>query len=186
VPEHEDGIVDSGNLDELIADGYIFVWQNIRGRFKSEGEFVMNRPPRDRHDPRSIDEGTDTYDTIDWLLKNVPGNNGMAGLWGISYPGWLVTQALLEPHPSLKAASEQASPDDMFVNDDFHHNGTFRLSYGFEYAALLESSKEKKHALRLRPVRHLRLVSQPGRARERRSALFPRQAPYLEQLCRTS
>ncbi|MFZ0591832.1 MAG: CocE/NonD family hydrolase [Bryobacteraceae bacterium] len=143
VPDREDGIVDSGNFDELIADGYIFVWQNIRGRFKSEGEFVMNRPPRDREDPKSIDEGTDTYDTISWLLKNIPGNNGKAGLWGISYPGWLVTQALLEPHPALKAASEQASPDDMFVNDDFHHNGTFRLSYGFEYAALLESSKEK-------------------------------------------
>ncbi len=86
---------------------------------------------------------TDAYDTIDWLIKNVPNNNGRVGIWGISYPGWLVTQALLEPHPALKAASEQASPDDMFVNDDFHHNGAFRLSYGFEYSALLETSKEK-------------------------------------------
>ncbi len=143
VPENEHALVESGNFDELIADGYIFVMQNIRGRFKSEGKFVMNRPPRDRNDRNSTDEGTDTYDTIDWLLKNVPQNNGKAGIWGISYPGWLVTQALLEPHPALKAASEQASPDDMFVNDDFHHNGTFRLSYGFEYAALLESSKEE-------------------------------------------
>jgi putative CocE/NonD family hydrolase len=133
----------SGDDPEIIADGYIFVAQNIRGRFKSEGTFVMTRPPRDRNDPKSIDEGTDTYDTIEWLLKNIPNNNGKVGIWGISYPGWLVTQALLEPHPALKAASEQASPDDMFVNDDFHHNGTFRLSYGFEYSALLESSKEK-------------------------------------------
>ena len=133
----------SGFYDELIADGYIFVMQNIRGRFKSEGKFAMNRPPRDQSNPKSIDEGTDAYDTIEWLLKNVPNNNGKAGIWGISYPGWLVTQALLEPHPALKAASEQASPDDMFVNDDFHHNGAFRLSYGFEYSALLESSKEK-------------------------------------------
>ncbi len=143
VPADEKRMVESGVLDELIADGYIFVSQNIRGRFKSEGTFVMQRPPRDRSDPKSIDEGTDAYDTIDWLLKNVPNNNGRAGIWGISYPGWLVTQALLEPHPALKAASEQASPDDMFINDDFHHNGTFRLSYGFEYAALLETAKEE-------------------------------------------
>ncbi len=133
----------SGRLDDLIADGYIFVQQNIRGRFKSEGTFVMQRPPRDKSIPKSIDEGTDAYDTIDWLIKNGPNNNGRVGIWGISYPGWLVTQALLEPHPALKAASEQASPDDMFINDDFHHNGAFRLSYGFEYSALLESSKDK-------------------------------------------
>jgi putative CocE/NonD family hydrolase len=142
VPEKE-SLFESGSYDELIADGYIFVVQNIRGRFKSEGEFMMNRPPRDRSGSKSIDEGTDTYDTIEWLLKNVSNNNGKAGIWGISYPGWLVTQALIEPHPALKAASEQASPDDMFVNDDFHHNGTFRLSYGFEYSALLESAKEQ-------------------------------------------
>jgi putative CocE/NonD family hydrolase len=134
---------ESGIYDELMADGYIFVRQSIRGRFKSEGTFVMQRAPRDRSDRKSVDEATDAYDTIEWLLKNVPNNNGRVGMWGISYPGWLVTQALIEPHPALKAASEQASPDDMFVNDDFHHNGTFRLSYGFEYAALLESSKEK-------------------------------------------
>ncbi len=142
VPQDEKNLVESGSFDELIADGYIFVFQNIRGRFKSEGTFVMQRPPRDKGDPKSIDEGTDAYDTIDWLLKNVPNNSGKVGIWGISYPGWLVTQALLEPHPALKAASEQASPDDMFINDDFHHNGTFRLSYGFEYSALLETAKE--------------------------------------------
>jgi len=129
--------------EPLVNDGYIFVWQNIRGRFKSEGTFVMQRPPRDKSNSKSIDEGTDAYDTIDWLIKNVPNNNGKVGMRGTSYPGWLVTQALLEPHPALKAVSEQASPDDMFTNDDFHHNGAFRLSYGFEYAALLETSKEK-------------------------------------------
>ena len=128
-----------------LGEPYIFVSQNIRGRFKSEGTFVMQRPPRDKSNPKSIDEGTDTYDTIDWLIKNVPNNNGRVGMWGISYPGWLVTQALLEPHPALKAASEQASPDDMFINDDFHHNGAFRLSYGFEYSALLESDKDKNY-----------------------------------------
>jgi hypothetical protein len=143
VPEKANSLTESGLLDELIADGYIFVSQNIRGRFKSGGTFVMQRPPRDKNDLKSIDEGTDAYDTIDWLVKNVPNNNGRVGMWGISYPGWLVTQALLEPHPALKAASEQASPDDMFINDDFHHNGAFRLSYGFEYSALLETSNVK-------------------------------------------
>jgi putative CocE/NonD family hydrolase len=142
VPEKASSLTESGLFDDLIADGYIFVTQNIRGRFKSEGTFVMQRPLRGKADAKSIDESTDAYDTIDWLIKNVPNNNGRVGIWGISYPGWLVTQALMDPHPALKAASEQASPDDMFVNDDFHHNGAFRLSYGFEYAALLESSKE--------------------------------------------
>ena len=143
VPTDTRRLTESGLYDDMIADGYIFVAQNIRGRFKSEGTFLMNRPPRDRTNTKSIDEGTDSYDTIDWLIKNVGNNNGRVGMTGISYPGWLVTQALLEPHPALKAASEQASPDDMFINDDFHHQGAFRLSYGFEYSALLEASKEK-------------------------------------------
>jgi putative CocE/NonD family hydrolase len=144
VPEKASAVPASYVYDEpLVADGYVFVFQNIRGRFKSEGAFIMQRSPRDKSDPQSVDEGTDAYDTIDWLIKSVPNNNGKVGIRGISYPGWLVTQALLEPHPALKAASEQASPDDMFINDDFHHNGAFRLSYGFEYSALLETSKEK-------------------------------------------
>ena len=126
---------------EMIPDGYIFVFQDIRGRYGSEGTFVMQRDPRDRTDPHSIDEGTDTYDTIDWLLKDVPNNNGRVGEAGISYGGWLTAMALIEPHPALKAVSEQASPADMFLGDDFHHNGAFRLSYGFEYAALMETDK---------------------------------------------
>jgi uncharacterized protein len=126
---------------EMIPDGYIFVLQDIRGRYGSEGTFVMQRDPRDQSDPHSIDEGTDTYDTIDWLLKNVPNNNGRVGEAGISYGGWLTAMSLIEPHPALKAVSEQASPADMFLGDDFHHNGAFRLSYGFEYAALMETDK---------------------------------------------
>jgi len=110
---------------ELADEGFIFVFQDIRGRYGSEGQFVMQRPVRDRSKPDSIDEGSDTYDTIDWLLKNVPGNNSRAGLVGISYGGWLTAMALIEPHPALKAASEQASPADMFLGDDFHHNGAF-------------------------------------------------------------
>ncbi|HLY17813.1 MAG TPA: CocE/NonD family hydrolase [Bryobacteraceae bacterium] len=126
----------------LVAGGYIFAFQDIRGRFKSEGQFVMQRQVRDRRDAKAIDESTDTYDTVQWLLDNVKGHNGRVGMLGVSYGGWLTTMALLDPHPALKAASEQASPADMFLGDDFHHNGAFRLSYGFEYAALLETSKE--------------------------------------------
>ena len=127
---------------ELADDGYIFVFQDIRGRFKSDGQFVMLRPPRDPKDPKAIDEGTDTWDTIEWVLKNVPGHNGRVGMLGVSYGGWLTVMAMLDPHPSLKAVSPQASPADMYLGDDFHHNGAFRLSYGYEYAVLMESSRE--------------------------------------------
>jgi putative CocE/NonD family hydrolase len=130
-----------GSYGEMVPDGYIFVFQDIRGRFGSEGQFVMQRAPRDKKDPKSIDEATDAYDTIEWLVKNVPNNNGRAGVVGVSYGGWLTAMTLLDPHPAMKAVSEQASPADMFLGDDFHHNGAFRLSYGFEYAALLESGK---------------------------------------------
>jgi uncharacterized protein len=126
---------------EMIPDDYIFVFQDIRGRYVSEGKFVMNRPVRDSRNPKAIDEGTDTYDTIDWLVKNVPRNNGRVGLLGISYGGWLTVMGMLEPHPALKAVSEQASPADMFLGDDFHHNGAFRLSYGFEYSTMMETDK---------------------------------------------
>ena len=101
----------------------------------------MSRPPRDPKDAKAIDEGTDTYDTIDWLLKNVPNHNGRVGMLGISYPGWLTVMGMLDPHPALKAVSPQASPADMFLGDDFHHNGAFRLSYGFEYVAMMETDQ---------------------------------------------
>lgn len=131
-------------LQELADDGYIFAFQDIRGKFGSEGQFVMIRAPRDRADPKAIDEGTDAYDTIEWLLKNVRGHNGRVGMNGISYDGWTTVMALLEPHPALRAASPQASPADMFLGDDFHHNGAFRLSYGLEYVARMESTKGMK------------------------------------------
>jgi len=136
----------NGSYKELADDGYIFVFQDLRGRYKSEGQFVMNRAPRTQRgsaDPKAIDEGTDAYDTIDWLVKNVPNNNGRVGMLGVSYDGWTTAMALLEPHPALKAASPQASPADMFLGDDFHHNGAFRLAYGFEYAAMMETGKEQ-------------------------------------------
>jgi putative CocE/NonD family hydrolase len=121
---------------------YIIVRQDIRGRFKSDGQFVMLRQPRDPNDNKAIDEGTDTYDTIEWLLANVSNHNGRAGMVGTSYGAWLSVMGMLDPHPALKAIVQQASPADMWLGDDFHHNGAFRLSYGLEYAYMMESSKE--------------------------------------------
>jgi uncharacterized protein len=126
---------------ELVADGYIFAFQDIRGKFKSEGEFRMNRPPRDKGDPKSVDEASDTYDTIDWLVKHVKNNNGRVGVFGVSYPGWLAAVPLLEPHPALKALSPQAAMTDTWLGDDFFHQGGFRLAYGYEYVYGVESAK---------------------------------------------
>ena len=129
---------------ELEADGYIFVVSGHPRAVQVRGS-VRDAcgAPRDRKDPNAIDESTDAYDTIDWLVKHVPNNNGRVGMLGISYPGWLTVMAMLDPHPALKAVSPQASPADMFLGDDFHHNGAFRLSYGFEYAARMETDKEQ-------------------------------------------
>jgi hypothetical protein len=133
----------AGSYKELADEGFIFVFQDIRGKYGSEGTFVMQRPMRDRRAAGAIDESTDAYDTVDWLVKNVPNNNGRVGILGVSYDGWLAAMAAADPHPALKAASPQAPPADMWLGDDFHHNGAFRLSYGFEYAVRMESSKEE-------------------------------------------
>ena len=126
-------------LKELAEDGYIFVFQDIRGRYGSEGQFVMNRPL----DPNGVDETTDTYDTVEWLLQNVAGNNGRVGVLGISYPGWLAAMAGIHPHPAVKAISPQAPMTDTWMGDDFFHHGAFRLSYGFEYSSDLELSNNQ-------------------------------------------
>src|SRR5437868_6218149 len=127
---------------ELVADGYIFVYQDIRGRYGSEGQFMMNRPMRDKKNRKSIDESTDTYDTIDWLLKRVPKNNGKVGIIGVSYGGWLAAVATIDAHPALKASSPQAPMTDTWLGDDFFHNGAFRQSYGYEYVMSMETTKE--------------------------------------------
>jgi uncharacterized protein len=124
------------------ADGYVFVFQDIRGRFGSEGKFIMNHPLRDRGEEKGIDETTDTYDTVKWLLQNVANNNGRVGVLGVSYPGWLATMAGIEPHPAIKAVSPQAPMTDTWMGDDFFHQGAFRLSYGFEYAGSMELSSD--------------------------------------------
>lgn len=126
----------------MAAEGYIFVYQDCRGKNKSEGTMEIHQPIEREKDKQTIDESTDTYDAIDWLVKNVPNNNGKVGIHGISYPGWLALVGAIHPHPALKAASPQAQMGDLYLGDDFHHNGAFRLSYGFEYAYSVEGSKE--------------------------------------------
>ena len=126
----------------LAADGYAFVFQDIRGRYKSEGQFYMNRPLHAASDAKGTDESTDTYDTVAWLLKNLPANNGRVGVLGVSYPGFLATMAGINPHPAVKAISPQAPMTDTWIGDDFFHQGAFRLSYGFEYAGSMELSKD--------------------------------------------
>ena len=132
----------NGRYKELVKDGYIFVLQDIRGRFGSEGQFMMNRPLHDKKDPKGIDESTDTYDAIDWLIKNIPKNNGRVGILGVSYPGWLAAVATVDAHPALKASSPQAPMTDTWLGDDFFHNGAFRQSYGYEYVKAMETSRE--------------------------------------------
>jgi putative CocE/NonD family hydrolase len=123
---------------ELLEDGYIFVAQDIRGRNRSEGTFVMNRPAKDPRDSSAVDETTDAYDTVEWLIHNIPNNNGRVGLRGVSYPGWLTETVLLGPHPAVKAVSPQAPMTDAWMGDDFFHQGAFRLMYGFQYAYYME------------------------------------------------
>src|SRR5438876_188104 len=122
----------------LSLDGYIHVEQDIRGRFGSEGAFDLHRRPYSGH--AGTDGSTDTYDTIDWLVKNVPNNNGRVGVLGISYPGWLTAVAGIGAHPALKAISPQAPMGDAWMGDDFFHQGAFRQTYGLEYAWEMEAS----------------------------------------------
>src|SRR3989449_953985 len=125
----------------LAQDGYIFVIQTLRGRFKSEGVFRLTSQV-DLTDSTSANETTDAYDSIDWLVKHVP-NNGNVGMFGVSYDGLTTALALLHPHPALKAMSEQAAPVDQWMNDDMHRYGALRESYAFEYSVLEQADKNK-------------------------------------------
>ncbi len=123
-----------GPSPAFMREGYIFVYQDVRGTFLSEGEFEDVRP----HNPnkktnQEVDESSDTYDTIEWLIKNIPNNNGRVGIWGVSYPGFYATTALIEAHPALKAASPQAPIADWFLGDDDHHNGAFFAYDSFDF-----------------------------------------------------
>jgi putative CocE/NonD family hydrolase len=130
-----------GPSEAFAREGYIFVYQDVRGRLQSEGEFVDARPyvPVKRG-ASDIDESTDAYDSIEWLLKHVPNHNGRVGMWGISYPGFYAAMGALDAHPALKACSPQAPIADWFIGDDWHHNGAFFLPHAFGfYSAFSEA-----------------------------------------------
>jgi putative CocE/NonD family hydrolase len=127
---------DLGPSAQFGREGYIFAYQDVRGRFLSEGTYVNMRPHEPGKGPKEIDESSDTYDTIEWLLKHVHGHNGKAGQWGISYPGFYTAAAMVDAHPALKAVSPQAPVTDWFVGDDFHHNGALFLPHFFNFISI--------------------------------------------------
>ena len=142
-----------GPSQPFAEDGYIFVYQDVRGKFKSEGRFDVMKPLRSKpKGPQDTDESTDTYDTIEWCLKNLKNHNGRVGQWGISYPGWQTVMGMIDAHPALKASSPQASPADMFIGDDFHHNGAFRLMYTFHWLAFNAATRSGLQDKRDQPV----------------------------------
>ena len=132
------------------TEGYIFVYQDVRGRYMSEGQFVATRPYIPNKQKKSdVDESSDSYDTIDWLIKNIPNNNGKVGTWGISAPGFYTTMTTIDAHPALKAASPQAPVTDWFMGDDRHHNGAFFLMGTFSFLSYYGTARPEptpKHA----------------------------------------
>jgi putative CocE/NonD family hydrolase len=123
--------------EKFMRDGYIFVYQDVRGRGRSEGEFVHVRPHIPNKKAKTdVDESSDTYDTIDWLVKNIGGNNGRVGMWGISYPGFYAAMGALDAHPALKAVSPQAPVINWFIGDDFRHNGALFLVHAFNFLSM--------------------------------------------------
>jgi len=124
--------------DDPIGDDYVFAYQDIRGRHRSEGAYEMYRPPRGQFNPSATDETTDAWDSIDWLVNNVP-SNGRVGIWGTSYPGWLSLAALRDPHPALAAAVPAHPVGDVWKADDWFHWGAFRALYAFEFIYGMET-----------------------------------------------
>jgi hypothetical protein len=125
-----------GPSDEFEYSGYIFVYQDVRGRWMSEGTFVEMRPHIDvKKSPKDVDDSSDTYDTVEFLLRHVPNNNGKVGIWGISYPGFYTSASIIDSHPAIAAASPQAPMTDLFLGDDSYHGGAFMLAAGFEFYA---------------------------------------------------
>ena len=132
-----------GPSDEFEKAGYIFVYQDVRGRYMSEGQFIEMRPHIDaKKSPQDVDDSTDTFDTIEFLLKHVAGNNGKVGIWGISYPGFYTSASMIDSHPALKAASPQAPMTDLFLGDDAYHGGAFMLAANFGFYAAFRPAKE--------------------------------------------
>jgi len=127
---------------QFLGDDYIYVFQDIRGRFKSEGEYFMYRAPQGAFNKTETDETTDAWDTIDWIVKNVP-SNGRVGVWGNSYPGWLTLAAMRDPHPALAAAVPLNSVVDVWKADDWFHWGAFRAAYAFDFIYYMETQLDE-------------------------------------------
>ena len=168
--------------------GYIFVYEDIRGRYGSEGTFVMNRPVVAHTAKTDVDETTDAYDTVAWLLKNEPNNSGKVGVRGISYPGFTAMMAGIDAHPAVKAISPQAPMTDVWMGDDFFHNGAFRETYGFDYVQELEaqktdavvSSKEDQYEFFLKNVNFEGAARQAGMANLPTARIFLTQPSYTK------
>jgi putative CocE/NonD family hydrolase len=151
-PYGEDRYPEGGGTFQYAKEKFIYVLQDVRGRYGSGGEFVHMRPHKDmKAGPADIDESTDTYDTIDWLVKNIAKNNGKVGMMGISYPGFYTAAGMIDSHPALVCASPQAPIGDWFVGDDFHHNGTFYLPHAFRFLATFGQKLEEPMRERPKP-----------------------------------
>lgn len=123
-----------GPSEKFAREGFIFVYQDVRGKGRSEGQFVHVRPHNpNKKSSKEFDESSDTYDTVDWLVKNVPRNNGKAGIYGISYPGFYAANGAIDAHPAMKASSPQAPVSEWFIGDDFRHNGALFLAHAFRF-----------------------------------------------------
>jgi X-Pro dipeptidyl-peptidase (S15 family) len=166
-----------GPSSRFAYEGYIFVYQDVRGKWMSEGDFVDVRPHiAKKRGPKDIDESTDTYDTIEWLLKNVPNHNGRVGMWGISYPGFYVSSGIIDSHPALKAVSPQAPIGDWFLGDDFHHNGAFFLPHAYNFYAAFGQPRQGPGFVTPKPFEHgtpdgYKVFPADGRNQERTGAV---------------
>jgi len=141
-----------GPSPDFDKSGYIFVFQDVRGRYMSEGKFIEMRPHiDDKKSKPDVDDSSDLYDTIDWLLKNVPNNNGNAGIWGISYPGFFTSASIIDSHPALKAASPQAPMTNLFMGDDAYHGGAFMLAANFGFYSFFKPQENPQLPPKTRP-----------------------------------
>ncbi|MBL8269466.1 MAG: CocE/NonD family hydrolase, partial [Steroidobacter sp.] len=165
-------------------DGYIFVFQDVRGRNGSEGTYELFRPLRGPFNATQTDQTTDAWDSIDWLIRNVPNSNGKVGMFGTSYDGWLVLAALLEPHPALQVAVPMNPMVDLWKGDDAFHNGAFRLGYQLDYLYLMDS---KPGSLPILPRDHFDLYNwwlKQGSARDLQARYLPKSAMFARMLDR--
>src|SRR5579864_655716 len=154
-PYGEDNYKTALGPSEIFAkDQFIFAYQDVRGRWMSEGEYMNVRPHKPlKHGPADVDESTDTWDSIDWLVKHVPNNNGRVGMWGISYPGFYAAAGMIDAHPALKAVSPQAPVGDWYF-DDFLHNGAFFLAHAYRWLGNNDQARPKPTGEKPPPVNY--------------------------------